>query len=148
MRIWVDADACPNAIKEVIYRAAQRVQIETTLVSNKRLRIPSSPCLRTIQVAAGFNVADEKIAELLQPGDLVITDDIPCAASIIERGGAALSFRGELYTGDNISERLSIRNFMDGLRTTGVETGGPSSYHPRDRQAFANALDRFLTRYL
>ncbi len=146
MQIWVDADACPKAIKETIYRAAERVKATTTFVSNKRLRIPVSDYIKTIQVPLGFNVADEKIVELIVAGDLVISDDIPFAAEAIDKGGYVLNFRGQFYTEENIRERLSIRDFMDGLRSTGVETGGPASFRPKDRQAFADQLDRFLVK--
>jgi len=146
MQIWVDADACPGAIKEILFRAAERVQVTLTLVANKPLRAPSSPYIRAIQVPAGFDVADDKIAQQVQSGDLVITADIPLAADIIERGGHALSPRGELYTEDNIQERLSVRNFMDELRSSGVDTGGPASFSKSDCQTFANQLDRFLTK--
>lgn len=144
MQIWVDADACPNAITEIIYRAAERVMATTTFVSNKRLRIPVSDYLKTIQVPPGFNVADQKIIELIVSGDLVISDDIPLAAEVIDKGGFVLNFRGVFFTEENIRERLSIRDFMDGLRSAGVETGGPASFRLKDRQAFANQLDRFL----
>lgn len=147
MQIWVDADACPNVIKDILFRAAERARIVLTLVANKPLRTPPSRYIRTVQVPAGFDVADNKIAELAQVGDLVITADIPLAADIIKRGGHALNPRGEFYTKDNIQGRLSMRNFMDELRSTGVNTGGPPSLTQSDRQAFANQLDRFLTKY-
>lgn len=147
MQIWVDADACPKVIKEILFHAADRVRIPLTLVANRPLRTPSSKFIRSIQVPAGFDVADNKIAQELHNGDLVITADIPLAAEIIEKGGHALNPRGEFYTKDTIRERLTMRNFMDELRSTGVMTGGPSSLSPKDRQAFANQLDRFLTRY-
>jgi uncharacterized protein YaiI (UPF0178 family) len=146
MQIWVDADACPNAIKEILFRAAERARVQVTLVANTALRIPASPYLRSLQVPAGFDVADKRIVELLAPADLVITADIPLAAAAIEKGAHALNPRGELYTKDNIRERLSMRNFMDELRGSGVATGGPSTLSQQDRQAFANSLDSFLAK--
>jgi uncharacterized protein len=146
MRIWVDADACPNVIKDILFRAATRAQILLTLVANQLLRTPSSPYIRAIQVPSGFDVADSKIVQQLQSGDLVITADIPLAALVIEKGSHALNPRGEFYTAENIRERLAMRNFMDELRNTGVNTGGPAVLSLSDRQAFANQLDRFLTR--
>ena len=147
MQIWVDADACPGVIKEILFRAADRAQIRVTLVANQAMRIPPSPYVRFVQVGAGLNVADERIVELLQPQDLVITADIPLAAAAIEKGGHALNPRGELYTKDSIRERLSMRNFMDELRSSGVATGGPPVLSQRDRQAFANSLDSFLAKH-
>ena len=148
MRIWVDADACPKVIKEILFRAAERRQIPLTLVANKLLYCPPSQVIRALQVQAGFDVADNKIVELTEPGDLVITADIPLAAGVIEKGGHALNPRGELYTADTIRERLTMRDFMDGLRSSGVETGGPAVLSHADRQAFANQLDRFLARWV
>lgn len=148
MQIWVDADACPRAIKEIIYRAAGRVQVRTTFVANTELRLPRSAHLHFLRVDAGFDVADREIAERMQAGDLVITADIPLAADAIERGGYALNPRGEFYTRENVKAALSMRNFMDGLRATGTLTGGPAAFSHTDRTAFANQLDRFLTRYL
>lgn len=147
MQIWVDADACPKVIKEILFRAADRRQIRLTLVANKLLYCPPSKHIRAMQVPAGFDVADNRIAQLVEPGDLVVTADIPLAADVIKRGGHALNPRGELYTRDSIQERLTMRNFMDGLRSSGVETGGPPSLSQNDRQAFANQLDRFLARH-
>jgi len=147
MQIWVDADACPNVIKEILFRAARRVTVELVLVANKPLRTPSSPYIRSIQVPAGFDVADKEIEQRLASGDLVITADIPLAAAAIERGAHALNPRGELYTTDNIRERLGLRNLMDDLRSSGVDTGGPATLNQSDRQVFANQLDRFLTRH-
>lgn len=147
MQIWVDADACPLAIKEILYRAADRARVRLTLVANKLLRTPASPFIRAIQVPRGFDVADNEIARQVQPGDLVITADIPLAAQVIERGGHALDPRGEVYTSDNIRERLTMRDFMDELRASGVDTGGPSSFSQSDRHAFAKQLDQFLTRH-
>ena len=146
MQIWVDADACPNVIKEILFRAAERVQVCLTLVANQLLRTPPSGYIKALQVPPGFDVADSKIVQQLQPGDLVITADIPLAALVIEKGGHALNPRGEFYTTENIQERLTMRNFMDELRNTGVNTGGPAVLSLTDRQAFANQLDRFLTK--
>lgn len=147
MKIWVDADACPVVIKEMLYRAAERMKIETTFVANQLLRVPNSPYIRALQVPQGFDVADNRIAEAVLPGDLVITADIPLASQVIERDGYALNPRGEFYTCDNIRERLSMRNFMEELRGSGMEIGGPAAFSLADRQAFAAALDRFLARY-
>lgn len=144
MKIWVDADACPGVIKEILFRAAERTKIETTLVVNQLLRVPPSPYIRALQVPAGFDVADNRIAQEVQPGDLVITADIPLAAQVIEREGFALNPRGEFYTRDNIRERLTMRNFMEELRGSGVDISGPSTFNQGDRQAFAAQLDRFL----
>jgi uncharacterized protein YaiI (UPF0178 family) len=146
MQIWIDADACPKVIKEILYRVAERLAIMVMLVANKPLHTPSSPFIRSMVVAAGFDMADNRIVELVQPDDLVVTADIPLAASVIERGAHALNPRGELYTRENIRERLNMRDFMDQLRSTGVQTGGPSVLSLSDRQAFANQLDRFLNR--
>jgi uncharacterized protein YaiI (UPF0178 family) len=146
MQIWVDADACPNVIKDILFRAATRARVSLTLVANQLLRTPPSPYIKAIQVPSGFDVADSKIVQQLQPGDLVITADIPLAALVIEKGGHALNPRGEFYTTENIRERLAMRNFMDELRNTGVNTGGPAVLSLTDRQAFANQLDRFLTK--
>ncbi len=145
-QIWVDADACPNPIKEILFRVAKRLEIQTTLVANQELQIPASPYIKAIQVRAGFDVADNHIVEVLNPGDLVVTADIPLAAEAIAKGAVALNPRGEFYTESNIRERLSFRNFMDELRSGGVDTGGPPAFGQRDRQAFANQLDRFLAR--
>lgn len=147
MQIWVDADACPGVIKEILFRAATRTQIMLTLVANQALRTPASAYIRSLQVPSGFDVADNRIVELLEAGDLVITADIPLAASVIEKGGYALNPRGTLYTQENIRETLSLRNFMSDLRSSGVETGGPSIFNQRDRQAFANQLDRLLAQH-
>jgi len=146
MRIWVDADACPRVIKEILFRAAERKQVQLTLVANQPLRTPPSPYIDTMVVAAGFDVADDRIVELLSPGDLVVTADIPLAAATIARKGHALNPRGELYTRDNIQERLAVRNMLDELRGCGIDTGGPSALNASDRQAFANQLDKFLAR--
>ena len=146
MHIWVDADACPGAIKEILYRAAERLQIPMTLVANQPLRTPPSRLIRTLQVLRGFDVADNEIARRVQPGDLVITADIPLASDAIDRGAHVLDPRGELYTPDNIRERLQMRNFMDGLRASGVQTGGPAALDQADRKRFADQLDRLLRR--
>jgi uncharacterized protein YaiI (UPF0178 family) len=146
MHIWVDADACPAAIKEILYRAAQRVGVPLTLVANQPLQTPPSQLIRSVQVRRGFDVADKQIAEQVQPGDLVITADIPLAAEVIEKGAEAINPRGEHYTAENIRERLALRDLMAGLRDAGEVTGGPSPFGPSDRQAFANALDRLLAR--
>jgi uncharacterized protein YaiI (UPF0178 family) len=144
MRIWIDADACPNPVKDILFRAAERLKIALTLVANKPLRTPSSAYISTIQVAAGFDMADDKIAAELCPGDLVITADIPLAAAVIGKRGRALDPRGEMYTADNIEARLTMRKFMDELRASGVDTGGPRPFSHADRQAFAKQLDRLL----
>jgi uncharacterized protein len=148
MQIWIDADACPLVIKEILFRAAERLQLTLTLVANKTLRIPASAYIKTMQVPAGFDVADAKIVELTEPGDLVITGDIPLASDVIQKGGYALNPRGHFYTLDNIREYLSMRSFMDELRSSGIETGGPATFSNADRQAFANQLDRFLMQQL
>lgn len=148
MQIWVDGDACPNAVKEILYRAAERVKVPLVLVANAILRPPPSQYISTIRVAAGLNVADSEIARRCAKGDLVITADIPLAADVVARGAFALNPRGELYTEATIRERLSMRNFMDDLRSSGIDTGGPSALGQKDRQAFANNLDRFLTQWL
>jgi len=145
MHIWVDADACPNVIKEILFRAAERVQLPLTLVANKPLRTPPSSFIKSVQVADGFDVADDHIVQQIQSGDLVITADIPLAAEVIEKGAHALNPRGSFYTRDNIKERLTMRDFMDELRGSGIMTGGPKALNQSDRQAFANQLDRFLT---
>ena len=147
MKIWVDADACPGVIKDILFRAANRIGTLTTLVANQQLTVPSSPFIRTIRVASGFDVADNEIVKRVEAGDLVITADIPLAAEIIEKGGHALNPRGELYTTENIRARLNMRDFLDTMRASGVNTGGPSAISQRDRQAFANSLDRFLARH-
>ena len=143
-QIWVDADACPKVIKEILFRAADRVCVPVILVANQPIQIPRSRHIRSIQVAAGFDVADNYIVQQLEPGDLVITADIPLAAEVIAKGGLALNPRGELYTEDNIRQRLNMRDFMDTLRSSGVDTGGPASFSQADRQAFANQLDRII----
>lgn len=144
MHIWVDADACPTVIKEILYRAAERLALGLTLVANQPLRLPPSPLIRSVQVRGGFDEADDLIVARLRPGDLVITADIPLAARVIDQGGDAINPRGERYTRDNIRERLAMRDLMDTLRGAGEITGGPPPMTKADRQAFANALDRLL----
>jgi uncharacterized protein YaiI (UPF0178 family) len=147
MNIWVDADACPVVIKEILFRAAERTGVKVTLVANQPIRIPPSRHIKMIQVAAGFDVADDEIVKRLSAGDLVITSDIPLAAEVIEKGGTALSPRGELYSEENIRPRLNMRDFMDTLRASGIDTGGPPVLSQSDRQSFANHLDTLLTRH-
>jgi uncharacterized protein YaiI (UPF0178 family) len=148
MRIWVDADACPGAVKEILYRAAERLEVETTLVANQYLRVPASRYISSVQVPGGFDVADNEIVARMAPGDLVITADIPLAAEVVNAGGAAINPRGTLYNAENISEHLARRNFMDELRSTGSITGGPAALGKTDVQAFANQLDKYLTRHI
>ncbi len=143
-RIWVDADACPVAIKDILFRAAERIPIMLTLVANQWLRTPPSRHIHAIQVPGGPDMADDEILRRMQAGDLVVTQDIPLAARVLGKGGVGLNPRGELYTPDNMAERLSMRNLMDELRGSGVQTGGPTALHARDKQAFANQLDRWL----
>lgn len=147
MKIWVDADACPVVIKDILYRAAERTGIQLTLVANQRVQIPRSRVIKFIQVAHGFDVADNEIVRRLDAGDLVITGDIPLAAEVIEKGGYALSPRGELYTANNIKARLNMRDFMDTLRASGIDTGGPPSLSQSDRKAFADQLDKLLVKH-
>ena len=148
MKIWVDADACPVVVKEILFRAADRTGVELTLVANQALSTPSSANIKTLQVSKGFDVADDEIVKRLDAGDLVITSDIPLAAEVIEKGGHALSPRGELHTTENIRARLNMRDFLDTMRSSGVEmSGGPAAFSQRDKQEFANNLDRFLTRH-
>jgi uncharacterized protein YaiI (UPF0178 family) len=148
MQIWVDADACPVVIREILYRAAARTGVAMTLVANKPVRLPPGQSVQFVQVPAGFDAADKRIVELMSPGDLVITADVPLAAAAIEKGGVALNPRGELYTSENVRERLSVRNFLDELRGSGVNTGGPPALSQRERQMFANQLDRLLARHV
>ena len=145
MHIWVDADACPGEIKELLFRAADRTKTKVTLVANQPLRTPVSNFIDSIRVEAGPDVADQRIVDLVEPGDLAITADIPLAASVVEKGGEALDPRGELYTKANVGVRLAARNLMDELRGGGEITGGPSNFSAKDKQAFANQLDRWLT---
>ena len=144
MKIWVDADACPAAIKDILYRAANRVQLHLTLIANQMLRPPPSPWIRALQVPAGFDVADRRIVDEVTAGDLVVTADVPLAALVIAKGARVLDPRGELLDAGNIDERLGMRNFLEGLRNSGVDTGGPATFSAGDRQAFANQLDRLL----
>ncbi|HBU30106.1 MAG: hypothetical protein A2X71_06695 [Thiobacillus sp. GWE1_62_9] len=146
MHIWVDADACPAVIKDILFRVAERTKLPLTLVANRLLRVPPSPYIRSRQVPKGFDVADRHIIDEVAAGDLVITADIPLAAALIERGAFALSPRGEFYNADNIRERLGMRDFMEGLRGAGVDISGPATLSQADRQAFARQLDRFLAR--
>ena len=147
MKIWVDADACPVVIKEILFRAAIRAQISTTLVANQFLRTPPSAFIKTMQVPSGFDVADNRIVVEMESGDLVITADIPLAAQVVEKGGYALNPRGELYTIANIKERLAMRNLMEELRSNGVDISGPTAFSQGDRQAFASMLDRLITKH-
>lgn len=146
MKIWVDADACPAVIREILFRAAQRTGIDLTLVANQSVQVPRSSNIRTLQVAAGFDVADNEIVKRVGSGDLVITSDIPLAADVIAKGGVALSPRGELHSADNIKARLNMRDFMDTMRASGVQTGGPPALNQADRKNFADNLDRILAR--
>ncbi|MCU0735774.1 MAG: YaiI/YqxD family protein [Methylotetracoccus sp.] len=146
MRIWVDADACPAAIKDILFRAAERVRVPLTLVANQPLRVPPSPWIKTIRVPGGFDAADDRIVQEIEPNDLVVTADIPLAAVVINRDAHALNPRGAFYAKDNVREHLALRNLREELRASGVEIGGPAAFNHSDRQAFANQLDRFLTR--
>lgn len=146
MQIWVDADACPKVIKDILYRVAARTGIELTLVANQPLDVPRIPGVRALQVGSGFDVADNEIVRLCAAGDLIVTADIPLAAEVIAKGATALNPRGELYTRENVRARLNMRDFLDTMRASGVHTGGPAPLDQRDRQAFANALDRFVAR--
>jgi len=147
MKIWVDADACPVVIKEILYKAALRVQVPLILVANQPMRVPSSDLISTLQVSSGFDEADDEIVRRVEAGDLVITSDIPLAAEVIEKGGLALNARGELYTVDTVKARLNMRDFMDTMRSSGIHTGGPAALSQADRREFSNQLDRLLTRY-
>ena len=148
MKIWVDADACPVVVREILFRAAARTGVQVTLVANQPLSVPKAKNINTLQVPGGFHVADDEIVKRVQAGDLVITSDIPLAAEVIDKGGYALSPRGELHTKENIGAKLNMRDFMDTMRSSGVEmSGGPAAYSQRDKQDFANNLDRLLTKY-
>lgn len=147
MNVWVDADSCPAAIKEILFRAAERKKIKLTLVANQFMRIPTSAHITFLKVASGLDVADNEIVKRLNPGDLVITNDIPLAAEVVGKGGFALNVRGELFSVENVGDRLSIRDFLDSLRASGQETGGPKPMSKKDRAFFANQLDTFLTRH-
>jgi len=144
MKIWVDADACPKPVKLILYRAAQRTGVPLILVANQHLQLPASPHIRLLRVASGFDVADRRIVAELSAGDVVVTADIPLAAEVVAKGALALDPRGELYTANNVRARLSMRDFMAGLRDSGLHTGGHAAYSQADRQAFANQLDRLL----
>ena len=146
MQIWVDADACPGEIKEMLYRAAERGQVQVTLVANQVLRTPASPLINSVFVPGGMNIADRRIVELVSPGDLVITADIPLAADVVAKGAEALDPRGELFTAVNVGERHAIRNMIDEMRGAGRVMRGPSGFTARNRQIFANQLDRWLAR--
>lgn len=148
MRLWVDADACPNVIKTILFRAAERVQIPCILVANQAISIPPSKWIERRVVSSGFDVADNYIVENADPKDLVITADIPLASEIIEKGALAINPRGELYTRENIKQRLAMRDFMEQMRSSGVQTGGPASFSQQDRMAFANTLDKLITQRL
>lgn len=144
MKIWVDADACPSVIKDILFKAADRNAIVVTLVANQQIRIPKSPYITFIRVSSGFDVADNEIVKKLHKDDLVITSDIPLAADVVAKGASALNPRGEMYSEDNIKARLSMRDFMDTLRASGIDTGGPSTLSKRNRQDFANQLDKII----
>jgi uncharacterized protein YaiI (UPF0178 family) len=146
MDIWVDADACPAVIKDILYRVAERVQIDVTLVANQLMRVPGSRFIRAVQVPAGADAADAEIVARVAPGDIVVTGDIPLAALVLDKGGLPLNPRGEWYTKDTIAQQLTMRAFMEELRGSGVDTGGPAAFNQADRQRFANALDRELAR--
>lgn len=146
MKIWVDADACPAVIREILFRAAERAKIETTLVANQRLRTPPSAFIRSLQVPQGADVADHEILRRAQAGDLVITSDLPLAAELIAKQAQVISFRGELLTADNVRARLNMRDFLETLRASGIQSGGPDALSQADRHAFARHLDRLLAR--
>jgi uncharacterized protein YaiI (UPF0178 family) len=147
MKIWVDADACPVVIKDILFRAAKRTQVLVTLVANKSLKVPYSEFIKSLKVAPGFDVADNEIVKRVNEGDLVITSDIPLAAEVIDKGGHALNPRGEMYSASTIKSILNMRDFMDTMRSSGVQTGGPPPLSQSDRQNFANHLDRFLAQH-
>ena len=147
MQIWVDADACPNVIKEILFRVSKRAKLTIIFVANQYIKTPASPYLKSLQVPGGFDVADDEIVRQVEDGDLVITADIPLADEVIEKGGHALSPRGELFTKDNIKPRLQVRDMMEAVRNSGIEmTGGQAAFGQKDKQTFANALDRFVAR--
>ncbi len=146
MQIWVDGDACPAEIKELLFRAAVRVKMPLTVVANQPLRIPKSEFISLLTVTSGLNIADKQIVELLVAGDLVVTADIPLAAHVVQKGGIALDPRGQLFTEQNIGERITMRNLLDELRGNDLVTGGPAPFGPKDKQAFANQLDRILAK--
>ncbi|BBC42250.1 YaiI/YqxD family protein [Photobacterium damselae subsp. piscicida] len=146
MKIWVDSDACPNVVKEILFRVANRVGVQVTLVANQFIRVPASAHIRSIQVEAGFDVADNYIVQQVEAGDLVITADIPLADEVITKNGHALNPRGEMYTKETIKQRLQMRDFMETLRSSGIQTGGPAPLSQADRQNFANKLDSFIAK--
>ena len=146
MKIWVDADACPVVVKEILFKAAERTKTELVLVANQYLKTPPSKYIKAVQVPAGFDVADNEIIRLAHEGDLVITSDIPLADEIITKGGHALSSRGEMFTKENIKGRLNVRDFMETMRSSGIQTGGPTAFNQQDRKAFSDQLDRFLAK--
>lgn len=146
MRIWIDGDACPVVIKELLFRAAVRVKVLVTVVANEKLRVPVSEFIQTLVVGSGMNVADKQIVELIEAGDLVVTADVPLAAHVVQKGGIAINPRGELYSAENIGERITMRNLMDELRGNDLVTGGPAPFGTKDKQAFANQLDRLLAK--
>lgn len=147
MQIWVDADACPKVVKEILFRAARRTGVQLTLVANQPLQTPVDKNITSIQVPNGFDIADDEIVKRCSPGDLIITADIPLASEVIDKGAHALNPRGEFYDKENIRQRLNMRDFMDTMRASGVQSGGPPTLSQRDRQAFANELDKFLAKY-
>ncbi len=147
MAIWIDADACPVAIKEIIYRASMRTETTTTFVANQPLTLPRSPFLQSIQVSAGFDIADNLIVERAQPGDLVVTSDIPLASEVLAKGAEVITVRGEVLTKDNIKGRLNMRDFMETMRASGIHSGGPAPMNAADKQSFANRLDAYLARH-
>ena len=147
MKIWVDADACPVVIKEILFRAAERTRVQLTLVANQSVHVPASRYITMLRVKPGFDVADNEIVKRLESGDLVITSDIPLAAEVIEKGAHALNPRGELYSADSIRSRLNMRDFMDTLRASGIDTGGPPALSQSDRKSFANHLDKILAKW-
>lgn len=146
MNIWVDADACPAVVKDILFRAARRTEVPVTLIANQMMRVPPSPFIRSLQVPAGFDEADRRIAESARPGDLVVTADVPLAAQVIAKGARVIDPRGDLLHAGNIDDRLALRNMLDALRSQGAVSGGPAAYGAADRQAFANQLDRLLAR--
>jgi len=146
MKIWVDADACPAVVRDMLFKASRRTGVALTMVANQPVKVPADPQISALQVSSGFDVADDAIVERAEPGDLVITADIPLAAEVIERGALALNPRGELYTTETIRSRLNMRDFMDTMRSSGIQSGGPAAYGQREKQAFANQLDRLLAR--
>ena len=146
MKIWVDADACPVAIREILFRASIRTGVSITLIANQQIPVPRSPTIKMIQVSTGFDAADEEIVKRMEPGDLVITSDIPLASDAIAKDGLVLSPRGERLTRENIGSRLNMRDFMESMRASGVATGGPAALSQGDRKAFADELDRLLSR--